>query len=76
MDLAILSDATLNLKIVTLDFRGEDKDIADIISSVSAFKSKLDYWKLHTTKKSLLQFQNMKKVFWNLTKVRLILCLL
>ncbi|KAG8239080.1 hypothetical protein J437_LFUL018304 [Ladona fulva] len=54
LDLAFLADITEKLNILNLDPQGKDKELAQIMGSVKAFKAKLTLWMCQMRSKSLL----------------------
>lgn len=62
LDLAFLTDICQKLNILNLELQGKDKHLAEMISSIKAFKAKLQFWINNFSKKSLLHFPRMNKV--------------
>ncbi|KAG8224907.1 hypothetical protein J437_LFUL006265 [Ladona fulva] len=62
LDLAFLADITEKLNILNLHLQGKDKELAQMMGSVKAFKAKLTLWISQMRSKSLVHFPNTKKM--------------
>ena len=65
LKLGFLTDLTLKLKELNLKLQGRNQHIASTISTVNAFKAKLELWKSHMKKGNFSQFPNLKMAIEN-----------
>jgi len=65
LDLGFITDVTEKLNELNLRLQGRNQHIAQMISAVNSFKSKLELWKSHLLKNNLTHFPNLKSVVQN-----------
>jgi hypothetical protein len=60
-DLALFVDVVQKLHILNLELQGRGKHVADVISAINAFRSKLLLWKSQLSKKITAAFPKCGK---------------
>lgn len=65
IQLAFLTDLTAHCNAFNLELQGKDKTITQLVSSLNAFKSKLQFFKTQLGKKILKNFPNLEKALEN-----------
>lgn len=62
LDLGFLTDLTAKLNALNLELQGKDRHLLHMVSSVNAFKAKLDVWGTHLKNGTLTHFPNLDKM--------------
>lgn len=62
LDLAFLTDITGKLNLWNCELQGKGKTVADMISSVNAFKAKMSIFSMHLQRKKVLHFPSVQSV--------------
>ncbi|XP_078542665.1 general transcription factor II-I repeat domain-containing protein 2-like [Lissotriton helveticus] len=63
LDLAFLTDVTQKLNVLNCELQGKKKTIANMISSVKTFKSKLNLFMQHVQKRKMQHFPSVLQIF-------------